>query len=347
MDEVKPLTATPSLSAGPSLPCDLSWLLSVAARPSWRSKYPLLTEMFNGREELAERVKDFWADHRAETCFAEMQVLAQHAGAIATTEPEFLWRALAEAVTSVPLDQALESETFEDRAVIISRLRQLKESPALVRDYIDLLREVWEPIDALWQAALPQLQEAAEQLLVQLERGRELGDLIPQECEAFRARLPVITAGINVGRPLFVVPCFFFGKSLYLEFPGLTLIGTGVAGNDLGARARTELVARRLKTMADPTRLALLHYLSTVPSTVGELASSFQLAQPTVSMHMKLLRQTGLVVAERRDGRLHLSTDPQAVESLLDDLRRVVVQGARTTGSDRMPATVVDATRSA
>ena len=67
---------------------------------------------------------------------------------------------------------------------------------------------------------------------------------------------------IDAGYPLLVVPCLFFGKSLYLEFPGLTVVGSGFQRNDAAARARTESLARRLKTVADPTRLALLHYLA-------------------------------------------------------------------------------------
>ena len=97
---------------------------------------------------------------------------------------------------------------------------------------------------------------------------------------------------------------------------------------DVVARARTESVARRLKAVADPTRLALLHSLATAPSTVGELALLFRLAQPTVSMHVKVLRQSGLVRSERQGGRLRLSADAAAVELLLDELREAVLQGA-------------------
>jgi DNA-binding transcriptional ArsR family regulator len=347
LNEVSVSPVTRDLRAAPSLACDLSWIISVATRPSWRSKYPMLSEMFDGREELAERVRDFWSDQMVETCFTEMQVLAHHGGAIGETSPEGLWRALEQAVRTVPLDLALESEQAVDRDIFLDRLRRLKESPSLLSSYIGLLREVWEPIDAMWQAALPMLQEAGRQVLEQLDRGRPIGELLGDGCPTLRERQPEVTARVESGYPLLVVPCFFFGTSLYLEFPGLTLIGSGLEQNDLGARARTESVARRLKTVADPTRLALLHYLATMPSTVGDLASSFRLAQPTVSMHVKLLREAGLVTSARHEGRLQLRADPMAVESLLDDLRGVVVQGAKTTGNVLIPATVVDATRSA
>jgi ArsR family transcriptional regulator len=118
---------------------------------------------------------------------------------------------------------------------------------------------------------------------------------------------------------------------MYLEFPDLVVIGTGVGQGDAVARARTESVARRLKAVADPTRLALLHSLATAPSSVGELATLFRLAQPTVSMHVKVLRQSGLVRSQRQGGRLRLSADPVAVESLLGELRLAVLAGTSTS----------------
>ena len=114
--------------------------------------------------------------------------------------------------------------------------------------------------------------------------------------------MPEILADVEAGQPLLFVPCLFFGSSMYLEFSGLVVIGTGVGQGDVVARARTESVARRLKAVADPTRLALLHSLATAPSTVGELALLFRLAQPTVSMHVKVLRESGLVRSERQGG---------------------------------------------
>jgi ArsR family transcriptional regulator len=249
-------------------------------------------------------------------------------------------------VATVPTDLGLESESAEDRTIFLDRLHQLKSSPSLVRTYIALLREVWGPIDETWQSTLPVLEEAGRRVLLQIERDGMVTDTLVPECDVFQKMLPSINAHVTAGHPLLVAPCYFFGKSLYLEFPGLTLIGSGFQQNDLGARAVTESLARRLKTVADPTRLALLHYLATSPSTVGQLATSFGLAQPTVSMHVKSLREAGLVKSERREGRSLLLSEPDTVDALVDELR-LVAQGERSTGNVRMPATVVEATRSA
>ena len=269
--------------------------------------------------------------------------------------PEALWRAIEAAVNTVPLDLEMPSESAEERAVFLERFRMLRESPELLRSYLELLEEVWAPVDDMWQQALPMIEEAGRHLLAQYERGRSLEILITPGCDILEERLPEIVANVEAGQPLLFVPCLFFGSSMYLEFPGLVVIGTGVGQGDAVARARTESVARRLKAVADPTRLAILHSLATAPSSVGELAMLFRLAQPTVSMHVKVLRQSGLVRSERQGGRLRLSADADAVELLLGELRQAVLQGAegaqpagaRMTGSDLMPATVVESTLSA
>jgi ArsR family transcriptional regulator len=326
MDQPGPSVTRTFLSA-PSLACDLSWVLTVAQQPSRRPSFPFVSELLEGREALVRRVRAFWAGCSPETCFHEMQVLAHHAGALGETSPEALWDALEGALATVPTDIGLESETPEDRAVFLRRLQLLKDSPSLFGSYRELLREVWEPIDEIWQPAIPMLKESGSQVVAELEAGRGIGEVVGECCETFTAMLPDITRRVDAGHPFLVVPCLFFGRALYLEFPGLTVVGSGPKRHDVAARARTESLARRLKTVADPTRLALLHYLAATPSTVGDLASSFGLAQPTVSMHMKSLRASGLVRAERQAGRVQLSADPRAVEILVDELRKVLVQG--------------------
>jgi DNA-binding transcriptional ArsR family regulator len=354
-EEVRP--AKKSVTASPSLASDLSWLLFVAARPDMQVRYPKLVEMYKGREDLAARVRNFWDDWSEATCFAEMQVLAHHGGALGETDPEALWRAIEAGVATVPLDLDMPSESAEERAVYTERFRLLRSSPDLLQSYLELLQEVWGPINDMWQQALPVIEEAGRLVVAQYERGQSLETLITAGCDILEERMPEVVTSIEAGKPLLFVPCLFFGTNMYLEFSNLIVIGTGVGQGDVVARARTESVARRLKAVADPTRLALLHSLATAPSTVGELALLFRLAQPTVSMHVKVLRESGLVRSERQGGRMRLSADAGAVEELLGELSRVVLQGAgaaadqpvgaNTTGSDRIPATVVDSTRTA
>jgi ArsR family transcriptional regulator len=318
-----------SVVAAPSLVCDLTWLLHVAARPSMQARYPQLAEMFNGREDLADRVRAFWGDASVDNCFTELQVLAHLGGALQTTDPGTLWRSIERMVPLAPTKLDMPSETPEEVEVILGRMARLKESPALLRAYVELLKEVWAPVHDTWEQALPVIEESGRHMVTQYERGSSLDTLITPGCDIMRDRIPLLAAGVEAGRPLLFVPCLFFGSSMYLEFPDLYVVGISVGrGGDSAARARTESVAKRLKAVADPTRLAILHSLAAAPSSVGELSVLFRLAQPTVSMHVKVLRQNGLVRSERVGGRLRLSADPGAVESLLQDMREAVLQGA-------------------
>lgn len=51
--------------------------------------------------------------------------------------------------------------------------------------------------------------------------------------------------------------------------------------------------------LADPTRRAILARLTDGPATVNELAAPFATTLPTISRHLKVLEEAGLVVKER------------------------------------------------
>jgi len=49
------------------------------------------------------------------------------------------------------------------------------------------------------------------------------------------------------------------------------------------------------RAIADPTRRALLDLLRTNDRSVNELAEPFQMTQPAISQHLRVLRHAGLV----------------------------------------------------
>jgi DNA-binding transcriptional ArsR family regulator len=53
--------------------------------------------------------------------------------------------------------------------------------------------------------------------------------------------------------------------------------------------------------LADPTRRAILSRLALGEATVGELAQPFEMTQPAISQHLKVLEDAGLIVT-RVDG---------------------------------------------
>src|SRR3954469_14932937 len=64
-----------------------------------------------------------------------------------------------------------------------------------------------------------------------------------------------------------------------------------------------EALAGRFKALADPSRLAIVHRLAGAEGVCGwESTGRLGLAQPTVSHHLKVLRQAGLVEVARKRG---------------------------------------------
>jgi ArsR family transcriptional regulator len=66
---------------------------------------------------------------------------------------------------------------------------------------------------------------------------------------------------------------------------------------------QAEQVAPLLKALADPVRLRLMSLVASHPggeACVCDLNDAFDLSQPTISHHMKVLHDVGLVEREKR-----------------------------------------------
>jgi ArsR family transcriptional regulator len=84
----------------------------------------------------------------------------------------------------------------------------------------------------------------------------------------------------------------------------------------LSDASRKELAAR-FKALADPTRVAIVNRLAaTEECCVCDLTGAFELSQPTISHHLRLLREAGLVEASRRGTWAYYRLIPEAVAEL-------------------------------
>ncbi|ORW30561.1 transcriptional regulator [Mycobacterium paraense] len=91
----------------------------------------------------------------------------------------------------------------------------------------------------------------------------------------------------------------------------------------LGAVAMDEAQAVDLATMfkalADPVRLRLLSLVASHPggeACVCEISATFDVSQPTISHHLKLLRSAGLLDCERRGTWVYYWVIPAALQQL-------------------------------
>jgi ArsR family transcriptional regulator, arsenate/arsenite/antimonite-responsive transcriptional repressor len=82
---------------------------------------------------------------------------------------------------------------------------------------------------------------------------------------------------------------------------------------------QAEQVAPLLKALADPVRLRLLSLVASHDggeACVCDLNGAFDLSQPTISHHMKVLHDAGLVDRDKGGVWVHYRTRPQALASL-------------------------------
>ena len=86
---------------------------------------------------------------------------------------------------------------------------------------------------------------------------------------------------------------------------------------------RAEAMAPVLAALADPVRLRIVSMLLAAPegSFCGcDLEEPLGLSQPTVSHHLKVLREAGLIRGERRGRWVHYSVIPDRLTEIADAL---------------------------
>ena len=83
-------------------------------------------------------------------------------------------------------------------------------------------------------------------------------------------------------------------------------------------RTEAERMARVAKALCDPIRMQLVDVLRKHAGKVCvcELVPLFDLSQPTVSHHLKVLREAGVVGSERRGLWAYYYVNPDAVKEL-------------------------------
>ncbi len=78
---------------------------------------------------------------------------------------------------------------------------------------------------------------------------------------------------------------------------------------------------QKLKILSDPTRLAVLKLLRNSPSSVGNLVKHLDIEQSLLSHHLKILRDEGFVMTERKGKEVCYSIAPEvSVEKDSDQL---------------------------
>ena len=91
-------------------------------------------------------------------------------------------------------------------------------------------------------------------------------------------------------------------------------------------REVNRLHAEICQALSDPTRILLLYELHEGPKNVGELAEALETSQPTVSRHLKVLRERRLATATREGTNVYYRLADARVIDALDMLRAMLGQ---------------------
>jgi DNA-binding transcriptional ArsR family regulator len=89
------------------------------------------------------------------------------------------------------------------------------------------------------------------------------------------------------------------------------------------------------KALADPTRRRILELLKSGPKGSGEIAEAFPSSWPTISRHLSLLRDAGLIQATREGQHIRYELDTSVVQDLVQHLLGWIGKGKG--GGHRVP----------
>jgi DNA-binding transcriptional ArsR family regulator len=82
--------------------------------------------------------------------------------------------------------------------------------------------------------------------------------------------------------------------------------------------ARAATTSDAFNAVAEPRRREILDYLALGERPVGDLVTKLKLEQPSVSKHLRVLRDVGLVRVRRNGRHMLYRTNPEAIRPLYE-----------------------------
>ena len=87
-------------------------------------------------------------------------------------------------------------------------------------------------------------------------------------------------------------------------------------------------LANAFKALGDPTRIQIMSILagSDEPTCVCEITPRFSISQPTISHHLRILRDADFIYAERRGTFMYYQLNRAALADLPDAMRQLIAE---------------------
>ncbi|MFU8889711.1 MAG: ArsR/SmtB family transcription factor [Trueperaceae bacterium] len=297
--------------------------------PAWLRRFSLEAP------EALHAVADFWRQRGPGDAGAEAFLLAIRFGYVRDPDPErFLsdfgrlpGRYLSEG-------RVKDSATLEESERVAARLELLRD-PDTAEAWAQAHRGLWRLLGPYWERERrPAVESAAAAFLRQLRVSGDVLSSFPRHHFAqFEAAVTQIRKAEKEGRVLVVPMGLAVAGGFLFDVDGTVYIGFGMQAERVHERTaqRVAELAPRMKAFADPTRAMLLAVIARFEGlqfTVGDLAQQLGVSQPTVSGHLRLLRDAGLVHIERRGNKAYHRLDRDALHGLLAGFEAAVAEGA-------------------
>jgi DNA-binding transcriptional ArsR family regulator len=320
-----------AISARASASVEVDWALTGAHRFDGEAQ-PTLYAFYEEHPGLAERVRGLWGPEESLTypSYLELSSLAYGGGLLFTPEIEMFVSRLEELCVDAPQALAFAAEKPDDRSRFLRRLHLLRTDERVRRNYVEVVTEVWAGLRQIWELdGRAAVEGALAECRAYLTRGSDPKELAVRYLEQVnctnigREEMNSLIEGLGDCGEIVLVPAFFTAKGLVADLPGTLIIGTPGKPVTGASRARTDDLARRLKAIADPTRLAILDALTQHDMSITDVANHFGLAQPTVSNHVKQLREAGVVTSRSEGRRRQLSVRREVVDEIISALDEV------------------------
>ena len=309
----------PRVRVSPSAPLELMWILhNVQAKHVLSGPYSSLEPL---RSELKDRLTSFWAD--GVRGFTETIVLSERSGTTLDLDLDRFFERLYEAVEMKGGMPSLLTERPSERTALEVRLQSLRDDPDLLKRYRALLLSIWEQVRTEWESiGRASVVAAAADWDRRLSEGADYHTLLERtRMWPGRPEMDELASATAAEGRLVLSPGWFFGVIHMVEVDGTLYMGRGVRAEDHKAMQRETAtrIAGNLKALADPTRLGILLWLASHPASVTEIAAYFELSQPTVSGHIQVLRDAGLLEDRLAGRRSKLIVTRDRVKGLIDD----------------------------
>jgi DNA-binding transcriptional ArsR family regulator len=322
-------------AVSPSATSELGWILNLLTQTAPYGE-PALAELDASllpgisrlRAPIGQRFRRLWSHDELAGC-PELLPIARLADAVLDEDLRRLFDWFSPSGGHHVDDPELLSEPPRDRPAIRDRIRRLREDAEARHLYREILGDVWQPASGAWERhGRARVIKACALWRARLDAGATIEELVPPRHPLTRAEQLGFEDLLTHRMEFAVSPLHFCMSGGHVADLG-DFVHIAVPASDLHPVRKVRdamFVADRLRVLAEPTRVHILIQLFSSPAGVMEVARVLRMSQPTVSGHVKVLRNAGLIQPRKVGARTVFVASRKRVDRLLEDARATIAR---------------------